>query len=464
MNRFAWLKPKTMVGRLLLYIILALALTQLALAYLLQERKNGLVRDVIERQALQQTVMLYNLVNAAKPDDADRLVKTFFSDLTCAEIAVGPPSAEAMNSGEQKFAAQLAEMLGGNLQMAPHVDIANLKRGMFPCLKGREGSSDRPSGHKHTNRDKTLRVTSYVPLADQRWLSLTSAVEFPNADSVNIGVLFFLASLAVAAVAFATAITQTRSLSLLASASERFGRGEVVSPLPEHGPSEVVAATKAFNTMQTKLGDYIKDRMKLLAAIGHDLRTPLTTLRLKAEFLKEKAKRESLIATIDEMTVITDATLAFTRAEATTEATVQSNLGQLIRDISKESRAGSENIKIGALTSETYPCRPVAMKRALRNLIENALRYGGEALVSFKQGDDGVTISIDDIGPGIPENQIDQAFEPFVRLETSRSTETGGIGMGLAIARSIVKSHGGEIRLTNRAHGGLRAEIHLPAI
>jgi signal transduction histidine kinase len=273
---------------------------------------------------------------------------------------------------------------------------------------------------------------------------------------------FLLSSLAVAVVAIIAVQTQTRSLRALADASDRFGRGETVAALVAAGPSEVAAVTRAFNTMQERLSLFIRDRLKLLAGISHDLRTPLTTLRLKAEFVEDEKVREGIIATVDELTVIAEATLAFTRAEATTEATEAVDLHCLVGEVTEAFRLTDADVVVAPFPPLIYACRPVALKRSLRNLIENAVRYGGNARVSAVTHQGAATIAVDDDGPGVPLDRIEDAFQPFVRLEPSRSTETGGIGLGLAIARSIVKAHGGTLTLANRPEGGLRAEIRLP--
>jgi len=206
----------------------------------------------------------------------------------------------------------------------------------------------------------------------------------------------------------------------------------------------------------------LKDRLRLLASISHDLRTPLTTLRLKAEFVDDEATREGIVATIDEMITITEATLAFSRAEATAEETRTVDLAKLAEEIGEEFRIAEHDVVTLASPLCLYACRPVALKRALRNLVQNAVRYAGAARVGVERRADAVAIIVDDDGPGMPPDRIEEAFKPFVRLEPSRNIETGGLGLGLSIARSIVNAHGGALTLTNRPEGGLRAEIDLP--
>jgi len=451
--------PRGLAGRLLLAILAALAVVQIALVLVLQERKNSQVRDVIERQALTQTVLATQLVRHAPEIDATHILDTFKNASACGSIIASPPSMDNSNHGEDDFATTLRARLGDTSGPPPRVKISRLEHAgdAFLCsqLIGAEGLAA---------HGWPLQVTSYVPIAEGRWLQFTSLVDFPATENLQIAFMFLLASLAVGTVAVLSVRTQTRSLAALADASEKLGRGETVPPLAENGPLEVATAAHAFNTMQGRLKNFMDDRLKMLAAISHDLRTPLTTMRLKAEFVRDKSARQGLIDTIDEMTVITEASLAFTRAEAAQEPTKRLELGALLDQIRDEYTA--KGLAVGLIQLAAPQCmgREVALKRALRNMIDNALRYGGSADVTLTQNSVGAVLTVDDKGPGIDEAQMERVFDPFVRLEASRSRDTGGIGMGLAIARSIVKAHGGEIRLLNRSEGGLRAEINLPAI
>ena len=451
--------PRGLAGRLLLAILAALAIAQLALALVLQERKNAQVRDVIEHQAMMQTVLATQLLRQAPDADAARILATFKNASACGSVVALVPVVDSPDHGEDDFAATLHARLGDTSGPPPVVRFSRLEHEgdklVCPQLVGAEGLS---------SHGWPLQVTSYIPLSQGRWLQFTSLVDFPATENLQIALMFLLASLAVGAAAVLSVRTQTRSLAALAQASEKLGRGEAVPPLAENGPVEVAKAARAFNTMQGRLKNFIDDRLKMLAAISHDLRTPLTTLRLKAEFVRDKSARQGLINTIDEMTVITEASLAFTRAEATQEPTKRIDLANLLQQLSDEYAAKGLKVGLGLCTSSICLVREVALKRAMRNLIDNALRYGGNAELNVSQSDGIASVMVDDAGPGIPVAQMERVFEPFVRLEASRNKNTGGIGMGLAIARSIVKAHGGEIRLINRNEGGLRAEINLPVI
>jgi signal transduction histidine kinase len=215
--------------------------------------------------------------------------------------------------------------------------------------------------------------------------------------------------------------------------------------------------------MQERLRRFVGDRTRMLAAIGHDLRTPITSLKLRAELLDDEEARTKMLATLDEMQRMSEATLAFARDDAATEPTRVVDLAALLDSIADDLAEMGKPVTFIESPRLPYPCRPTALKRAVANLVENAIQYGERARVSLESRSVGPVIVVDDDGPGIPEERLDDVFKPFVRLEESRNRATGGAGLGLSIARSIVLSHGGDLVLANRKGGGLRAEIRLPA-
>ncbi|MDE2391144.1 MAG: ATP-binding protein, partial [Rhodospirillales bacterium] len=253
----------------------------------------------------------------------------------------------------------------------------------------------------------------------------------------------------------------------LAAAAELFGRDVVnAKPLPEVGPSEIVTAARAFNTMAARIRRFVEDRTFLLTAIGHDLRTPITRLKLRAEYMEDDEQRAKMLADLDEMEAMVSATLAFGKDITTTEPLARLDLASLLRTIVDET-ADMEPERAAATDYQgpqhlPINARPLALKRALSNLITNAVKYGDAARVTLHAPAKGVVrIDIDDEGPGIPPEEMERVFEPFRRLETSRNRETGGSGLGLSIARNIVRAHGGDIVLTNQEKG-LRVTVTLP--
>ncbi len=277
-------------------------------------------------------------------------------------------------------------------------------------------------------------------------------VQFATMAAISaLGIVFVLSRL-------------TQPLKELAGAAAALGRGESTAKLEEKGPREVLDTIRAFNDMQERLSRFVLDRTKMLAALGHDLRTPITTLKLRAEFIEDEEIRQKILETLDEMFEMAQATLSFAREEAAQEKTRRVDVGALISTVCEDLGDTGFPVECSEPGSFTIRCRPVGLKRAFRNILDNAVAYGRRArvFVEHKRGD--VAILIDDDGPGIPSRDMERVFSPFVRLENSRNTETGGVGLGLAIARSIVRSHGGDITLQNRREGGLRVTITLPGV
>jgi signal transduction histidine kinase len=254
----------------------------------------------------------------------------------------------------------------------------------------------------------------------------------------------------------------TSPLASLAAAAQRLGGDLNAPPMAESGTAEVRQASRAFNTMQTQLRGLIENRTRMLAAISHDLRTPLTLLRLRAENVADAQEREKMLATIDEMDRMVAATLQAARDEAKAEGRRRTDLTALLASVVDDMADAGLPVEMEPASPMIYECQASALKRALTNLLDNAVKYGKEARATIRSTPQAIEIAIDDKGPGIPENELAHVFQPFYRVEGSRSRETGGIGLGLAIALSAVEAHGGELTLSNRPEGGLRASVRLP--
>ena len=253
----------------------------------------------------------------------------------------------------------------------------------------------------------------------------------------------------------------TRPIRVFADAAERLGADPEAEPLTPSGPSEVRTAIHAFNDMQASLRDHMRRRTQTVAAIAHDLRTPLTRLRFRAEQAPE-AVRDRMAADIEEMDALIAQAMAYVRGEATPERREAFDLDALAADC-----AGGFSETGGAVTFDgggelPVEADPAALRRALGNLIANAVKYGGAARVKALLQDGRAVILVEDDGPGLPEDELEAVFEPFHRAERSRSRETGGAGLGLTVARQAARAHGGDVTLTNRGEGGLVARLDLP--
>jgi len=254
----------------------------------------------------------------------------------------------------------------------------------------------------------------------------------------------------------------TRPLNALADAADELGKNIHRPPMEEKGPLEVARAARAFNTMQSRLASYIRERTALLAAMSHDLKTPVTRLRLRAELLEDPQARAKFTKDLDEMESMVSQTLDFMRDANSSEAVQRVDLMALIESLQTDYRDTGDTVEIEGGIDEPYPCRPHALRRCLTNVVDNAIRYGKRATVRVEEDAGRIAIRILDEGPGIPQGEIEKAFEPFFRGEASRSRETGGTGLGLGIARNIARAHGGELVLRNRPEGGLEATLTLP--
>ncbi len=307
-------------------------------------------------------------------------------------------------------------------------------------------------------------ITLSVQLLDGNWV----VYEFPirafgmfQQPSSGIGPWIFWLLVAGAIIWFSNRLV--RPLRTFSAAAENLGRDINVDPLPVTGSRELRRASKAFNKMQTRVQRMIDDRSLMLAAIAHDLRTVLTRLRLRAEFIEDVEQQAKAEADIEEMQAMLDAGLAFARGETEVEERRVIDLAELTRSLTDDLMQTDGPARYHGPPSLSYRCGPNEMRRAISNVIRNAIAYGSEADVHLSSGPKGVALTISDKGPGIPTELHEQVFQPFFRVEDSRNRETGGTGLGLAIARTIARRHGGDVHLKNAPEGGLVVTLTLPA-
>ncbi|WP_323844180.1 sensor histidine kinase [Microbulbifer magnicolonia] len=252
-------------------------------------------------------------------------------------------------------------------------------------------------------------------------------------------------------------------LGQLARAADSIGTNIDAAPLPENGPAEVAAAARAFNLMQQRLARLVHGQTEMLAAISHDLRSAVTRLQLRAELLQDCQEREGLLRVVDDMKTMIQSVLDFARGLDPSETPRRIDIGALAESLCDDLREEGYPVQFcGSGDDCVLECRPVALRRSLQNLIDNAIKYGGGAKVSVAGGVDSIRIAVDDRGPGIPPQELAAVLRPFYRLDKSRNSKTGGVGLGLSIAGNTVQAHGGELSLENMARGGLRVQIQLP--
>lgn len=315
---------------------------------------------------------------------------------------------------------------------------------------------------KRNRGPSVYQATAAVPLHDGTWVVIEDSAPgyppmpyFPFTSIMAIEMFF----VAISLLAFYLCVKPLRRL---ARAADRFGRDIRTPALPETGPTEVREAAQAFNRMQTSIREFLDERERTLAAVSHDLRTPLTRMRLRVEQLDE-SQRGPLQKDIGELQQIMDTTIDIARSRSENVAMV--DVMSLIESLVEDRQDMGQDIRLedrlqdpdAMFAIRPLSARPLSMKRCLANLMDNALRYGGHVVVDVVDGDDMLSVIICDSGPGIAEDELKKVFEPFYRVERSRNRSTGGTGLGLSIARGMARMHGGDVTLENRPEGGLKA-------
>ena len=303
-----------------------------------------------------------------------------------------------------------------------------------------------------------------IALSNGDWLNFTVSLSPPSSgwSTGEVALAGLVIGIVLAGCLFSLRHL-TGPYAVLGRAAERIGRDLSAPPLAERGPREVRAATRALNMMQQRLQKVIADRDQLVAAIAHDLRTPITRLRLRADYMDDGEQRGRMIADLDEIAGMSHSILAFASDNAAPEPRETLDLISLLEVLCADQPTVTLDLPSEAPARYPYFGQPIGLRRCIGNLIDNAVKYGGSARVALEFPKGSVVIRIEDDGPGIAEKDLEAVFLPFRRLEASRSRETGGTGLGLTIARTVARAHGGDIHLANRAGGrGLAVEVVLP--
>lgn len=371
----------------------------------------------------------------------------------------GPVIESPMDSKEQQLAGELRKLLDlpSDTLINVRLEQKKLNSGMADRRNWLEGAFGRPY---------TLDLRFDVGLPDGRILASDHRPTIIPAHwsrVLTFSLLVGMIPTMLIAMFFGGQIM--RPLMKLTDAANRVSRGEEVILPPVKGPDGVREITDAFNAMQRNLTRFVHQRTMVVAAIGHDLRTPMTSLRIRAELVEDADVRQAMIRTLDDMRVMVDEILKFAKDDALQEPTVQVGLNSLVSEAISEQRMLGKDITFVTQLSDgyAYRCRPVHLKRALSNLIDNAARFGPVTVeVQMDSKQQRIHVKVLDQGPGIATDRLDRVFEPFFRLDASRSSATGGAGLGLTIAHSCARAHGGSIVLSNRNEGGLCALIDLP--
>jgi signal transduction histidine kinase len=460
--------PDSLFGRTLLVLLAGLIISHMAGSWIYTLDREQAVRAVGGFAAAQRITNLARLVQETPRDSRARIVAALSDPTFRVSLSAEPPAmapAEDDTQVAEAIKAFLVDQLSLGSAQQPRVSAS---RPAGPPLGGWHPMMERgPMMHGFGafgpfGGFRDLQVA--VPLRDGQWLAFETALP-QRGPALSRQFLISMAIMALVILAVAVWVVRavTAPLAALSSAAERLGNDLNAAPMPETGTIETRQASRAFNAMQTRLRSLVENRTRMLAAISHDLRTPLTLLRLRAENVADVPEREKMLATIADMDSMITATLQYVRDDATAEPSRRTDITALLASVVDDMADAGLAVVMEPAPPFVAQCQPAALKRALTNLLDNAVKYGKQARAAIRATAQAIEITIDDEGPGIAADELARVFQPFYRVEASRSRETGGIGLGLAIALSLIQANGGQLTLSNRPGGGLRACVVLPA-
>jgi signal transduction histidine kinase len=474
-----WL-PRSLFSRMVLILLGGLVLAQLAsLAIHWHERGELILRTGGMRQA-QRIADIVRFLDPLVPAERARIISVIDSPQLRVSLSRPPvtPGASDPDKAEhaRRFTSVLRRFLGDERPLRVEVSSAPWPwpasgpfgarpPGPFPGPGRMEGPGmmHGPGGAGPGAPLGGITFVVQAPLRDGALVTFDSrqpleSVNWPVRLLLSLGILL----VAVVGITLIAVRWVTRPLKTLADAADQLGADIERPPLAEEGPLEVSRAARAFNTMQRRLIAFIRDRTRILAAMSHDLKTPITRLRLRAELLDDSQLRAKFEKDLSEMESMVTATLDFMRGAESREPRQPIDVMALLESLQADAAEMNGSVVIEGAAGKPYRGLAQALKRCLGNLIDNALRYGKSAKVIVTDSPTLLEIRVRDEGPGIPESELERVFEPFHRLEGSRSRETGGTGLGFGIARNIARAHGGDIVLHNVPSGGLEAALMLP--
>jgi signal transduction histidine kinase len=433
-SRFSWW-PRTLRSRLFLILLAGLAVAYgLSFSILFAERymsAKAVMLGTLESDLATSIAVLDRLPANERADWLDRLSRGSY------RLVLGPglPGVPDLSGRGAEIADRIGQAAGNRFQIR---------------VEAIPGDHTRLQGHLRLSDGSPLTIDvtprGVMPLAE--WLPYVFAAQMV----LLILCTWFAVRLAI------------RPLGALAAAADALDPGRQGSPLDEGGPTEVAHAARAFNAMRDRIAHYLEERVQILAAISHDLQTPITRMRLRADMADDSPEKDKLVSDLREIERLVQDGIAYARSShGNGEKNARIDLASFIDSIAYDYQDTNKAVSVTGIVQGTALTKPHALRRVLTNFIDNALKFSGAAEISVERwGEGNIVIAVMDHGPGIPDDKLGSVMQPFYRLETSRNRDTGGTGLGLAIAQQLAVSIGGTVRIYNRDGGGLAAEISLP--
>jgi signal transduction histidine kinase len=445
--------PKTLAVQLILVVAAAVAVSNIAVAFYFYKQGEAQARDFDYARTVDRTAAVADALSQVPAELRLVVMRTQSRIEWRFRETKGGYDTKPMTAEETALAKRLSDALPEHhprknaVIVHLHEPVANIPDELRPV--------------RAQNADAgTDVIQAIVPIDAHSMMS--SVLVRPTPDwPIEVLVAALIAVVTASAAAAYMARRVVRPLSELTKAAADVAMGSGAPHVAEQGPDDVRSAAIAFNAMATKVTRTLESQRHLLSAVGHDLRTPLTAMRINLEFVEDEDLREGLMRNLEELQVLTEQVLAAAKG-AGGEQKRQVDLSALVESLCTDLDELGEPVSWANHAPAPISCRPNEIKRAVRNLVENAVAYGHKADVRISDTGDGYEVLVEDEGPGIPEGERQRVFEPFVRLESSRNEATGGTGLGLTLVKAIVEGHGGAVRLENRPGGGLCARMRLP--
>jgi signal transduction histidine kinase len=441
--------PRTLGMQLIAVTAAAVFLSNVAVAVWFEMGSERLTESAVTERVLDRAASMATLLSAIPAKTRYAATQAMSSNVWRFELRTGKDVAQPMTEDEQKLATRLRSMLPAKVAKFP-VTAKFVENMTLPSIvPGRPPS--------RSNRAIVLTMPVVRNTEVVATFMRPPAPPWPAEITIAAALAILVGSAAAAYIARRVA----SPLSQLAAAAGVAATGGEAPRVPEEGPDDVRNAAVAFNKMTDQVSRTLESQRQLLSAVGHDLRTPITAMRISLEFVSDKELQRNLEKNLDELQELTEAVLSAARGTGG-EMKRSVDLSALIDSVCADLDDIGEPVTWQPHGPAPLSCRPNEIKRAVRNLVENAVAYGRKADVQLEETPSSYDIVIEDDGPGIPDQDKQRVFEPFVRLESSRNTETGGTGLGLTLVKAIAEGHGGAVVLENRDKGGLRARMRLP--
>ena len=476
--------PQSLFWRLIWVLFLGMFLILLLGLLFNQEERGELLTRTAGNQSANRIADTVNLLDSLDTTERNRIISILNVPghrvrLNNAPVTIDPNTEQVDQNTPSLnlFHTQLAEVLGDNrpvqvtLLKTPTDTDNNYGPGYGMRRMGQQNDEHPMQGRGHGRGRMMWAMYGHVfmvqvQLLDGQWVIFDTGINTANTPNTALPwrllVTLMIVFCAVLLISFVAVRWLTHPLHRLANAATALGQNINQPPLPETGPTEIRQAAHAFNEMQQRIKNHIQGRTQIFAAMSHDLKTPITRLRLRTELMEDDELRQRFENDLHEMETMVLQALDFMKGLDTSQQKQPVNMMALLESIQEDYHDAGKTVTIeGSIQSPFLGIAPL-LKRCLVNLLDNAIFYGESAHIKIEDSDQALTLFIRDKGTGIAENELEKVFDPFYRLEQSRNRQTGGTGLGLSIARNIVQSHGGQIQLRNHPDEGLEVTLILP--